>query len=115
PVAGHMNVLLAEVDIPYDKLIEMEDINPEFADTDLALIMGACDVVNPAAAEVEDTPISGMPILLAHEARSIIVLNLDERPGYSGVPNTLYTNVRAILVFGDAKQNLQALLEGLGG
>ena len=110
-----MNVLLAEVDIPYDKLIEMEDINPEFAETDLALIVGACDVVNPAAAEVEGTPISGMPILLAHEARSIIVLNLDERPGYSGVPNTLYTNVRAILVFGDAKQNLQALLEGLGG
>ncbi len=72
-------------------------------------------MVNPAAAEVEGTPISGMPILLAHEARSIIVLNLDERPGYSGVPNTLYTNGRAILVFGDAKQNLQALLEGLGG
>lgn len=118
PVAGrmpgHMNVLLAEVDISYDKLIEMEAINSEFKDTDLVLIIGASDVVNPAAAETEGTPISGMPILMAHEARSIVVCNLDDRPGYSGVPNTLYRNGKAILIFGDAKQSLQGLLQGIG-
>lgn len=119
PVAGrmpgHMNVLLAEVDVAYDKLFEMDAVNPEFRDTDLALIVGASDVVNPAAAEVEGTPISGMPILKAHDARTVVVCNLDDRPGYSGVPNTLYAEGKAILLFGDAKLSLQGLLDALTG
>jgi NAD/NADP transhydrogenase beta subunit len=117
PVAGrmpgHMNVLLAEADVPYDKLYEMDDINPEFPETDLALIIGACDVVNPAAIRTEGTPISGMPILNAHEAKHVIVCNLDEKPGYSGVENPLYEEERAILLFGDAKETLDKLLSGV--
>jgi len=89
PVAGrmpgHMNVLLAEAEVPYDKLFEMEEINAEFKETDLAIIVGACDVVNPAAMRVEGTPISGMPIMMVHEAKRVVVCNLDEKPGYSGV------------------------------
>jgi NAD(P) transhydrogenase subunit beta len=117
PVAGrmpgHMNVLLAEADVPYDKLYEMDDINPEFPETDLALIIGACDVVNPAAIRTEGTPISGMPILNAHEAKHVIVCNLDEKPGYSGVENPLYQEERASLLFGDAKETLDKLLSGV--
>lgn len=118
PVAGrmpgHMNVLLAEADVDYDKLFEMDEINPEFKDTDLAVIVGACDVVNPAAISVADTPISGMPILMAHEARRVVVCNLDEKPGYSGVENPLYSEDGAILLFGDAKETITQLLRGLG-
>ena len=98
PVAGrmpgHMNVLLAEADVDYDKLKEMDDVNPSFAQTDAVLVVGACDVVNPAAIRIADTPISGMPILNAHEARHVLVCNLDERPGYSGVPNPRTTRPR---------------------
>jgi NAD(P) transhydrogenase subunit beta len=118
PVAGrmpgHMNVLLAEVEVEYDKLCEMEQINPEFAGTDLVLVVGACDVVNPAAINVEGTPISGMPILKAHEAKHIVVCNLDQRPGYSGVENPLYADPKTILLLGDAKITLGKLLQGLG-
>ncbi len=118
PVAGrmpgHMNVVLAEADIEYDKLYEMDDINPEFKDTDLVLIIGACDVVNSAAISVEGTPISGMPILMAHEAKRVIVCNLNEKPGYSGVENPLYTNDKAILFLGDAKKTVSQLVEMLG-
>jgi len=117
PVAGrmpgHMNVLLAEADIPYDKLFEMDEINGEFSETDVALVVGACDVVNPAAIDVEGTPISGMPILMAHEARQVIVCNLDEKPGYSGVDNPLYESENAILLFGDAGKSLEAVIEAL--
>ncbi len=117
PVAGrmpgHMNVLLAEADIPYDKLFEMDEINGEFSETDVALVVGACDVVNPAAIEVEGTPISGMPILMAHEAKQLIVCNLDEKPGYSGVDNPLYERENAILLFGDAGKSLDAVIEDL--
>jgi len=113
PVAGrmpgHMNVLLAEADVDYGNLVEMDDVNPDMKDTDVALVIGACDVVNPAAIEKEGTPISGMPILAAHEARTVIVCNLDERPGYSGVQNPLYTLERTILLFGDAKKTLDDL------
>jgi proton-translocating NAD(P)+ transhydrogenase subunit beta len=119
PVAGrmpgHMNVLLAEADVDYDKLVEMDVINPEFKSTDVALIVGSCDVVNPAAIQQEGTPISGMPILMAQEAKSAIVCNLDERPGYSGVENPLYQLPTTILLFGDAKITLSSLLEGLAG
>ncbi len=117
PVAGrmpgHMNVLLAEADVDYDKLFEMDEINPEFKDTDLALIVGACDVVNPTAISVEDTPISGMPILMAHEAGKVVVCNLDEKPGYSGVENPLYKDDGTILLFGDAKGTITELVKGL--
>jgi len=117
PVAGrmpgHMHVLLAEAEVDYDKLFEIDRINPEFRETDVALIVGACDVVNPAAIHVPDTPISGMPILMAHEAKQVVVCNLDERPGYSGVENPLYRDPRTIFLAGDAKGNVQALLDGL--
>lgn len=118
PVAGrmpgHMHVLLAEAEVDYDTLFEMDDINDDFGTTDVAIIVGACDVVNPAAITVENTPISGMPILRAHEARAVIVCNLDESPGYSGVPNPLYDDPEVILLFGDAKETVGELIAGVG-
>ncbi len=117
PVAGrmpgHMNVLLAEVDVPYEKLVEMDVINPEFASTDAVLIVGACDVVNPAANSAEGTPIYGMPILEADSARHVIVCNMDTRPGYSGVDNPLYTRSNTCLLMGDAVNTLQKMLDNL--
>jgi NAD(P) transhydrogenase subunit beta len=119
PVAGrmpgHMNVLLAEADVPYDKLHEMDDINPEFPATDVAIIVGACDVVNPAAIRTEGTPISGMPILNVHEAKHVIVCNLDERPGYSGVENPLYKDEKVIMLLGDAKETMKEVINRLNG
>ncbi|MBF0389666.1 MAG: NAD(P)(+) transhydrogenase (Re/Si-specific) subunit beta [Desulfamplus sp.] len=117
PVAGrmpgHMNVILAEAEVDYDDLIEMEDVNSLFSDTDVAMVIGACDVVNSAAIEVEGTPISGMPILLAHEAKQIIVCNFDDKPGYSGVPNPLYKNNKTIMLQGDAKATVTDLIARL--
>ncbi|HRR87442.1 MAG TPA: NAD(P)(+) transhydrogenase (Re/Si-specific) subunit beta, partial [Phycisphaerae bacterium] len=117
PVAGrmpgHMHVLLAEAEVDYGMIRELKDVNPQFAQTDLALIVGACDVVNPAAIESQGTPISGMPILLAHEAGTVIVCNLDDRPGYSGVENPLYRQPRTILLLGDAKETLARLFRDL--
>lgn len=117
PVAGrmpgHMNVLLAEAEVDYDKLCEMDEINPEFVQTDVALVFGACDVVNPAAMAVEGTPISGMPILLAQDAKQIIVCNFDEKPGYSGVENSLYQNPKTIMVLGDAASTARDLINGI--
>ena len=117
PVAGrmpgHMNVILAEAEVDYDDLLEMDEVNPLFMETDAALIVGACDVVNPAAIDQEGTPISGMPILMAHEAKKIIVCNFDKNPGYSGVPNPLYENSKTILMFGDAKDSTDALISSL--
>jgi NAD(P) transhydrogenase subunit beta len=113
PVAGrmpgHMNVLLAEADIPYDTLIEMDDINPRFAATDLAIVVGACDVVNPAAGTAEGTPLYGMPVLEAHRARHIIVCNRDREPGYSGVPNSLYDLDNTIMLTGNAVESLERI------
>lgn len=110
---GHMHVLLAEADVDSDILFDLPEINGEFRSTDLVLIVGACDVVNPAAIRVEGTPISGMPILVAHEAKQIIVCNMDGKPGYSGVENPLYVDSRTILMFGDAKATLTQLLAAL--
>ncbi len=114
PVAGrmpgHMHVLLAEAEVEYEKLYEMDAINDDFASTDVAIIVGASDVVNPAAITVPDTPIAGMPILNAHEARTVIVCNLDERPGYSGVPNPLYDDPKTIMLLGDAKETVRSLI-----
>jgi NAD(P) transhydrogenase subunit beta len=108
-----MHVLLAEAEIDYTNLFEMEAVNPDFATTDLALVVGACDVVNPAAIEVNDTPLSGMPILLAKDARKIVVCNLDDKPGYSGVRNSLYQDPKTILVLGDAQNSISSIFEGL--
>ena len=117
PVAGrmpgHMNVLLAEAGVDYDMLVEMETINPDFVHTDLVLVVGACDVVNPAAIDVEGTPISGMPILMAHQARHVVCCNFDEKPGYSGVENPLYENRNTIMLPGDAKKTVHLLLASL--
>ncbi len=115
PVAGrmpgHMNVLLAEVDVPYDKLFEMDDINPDFEKTDLVLVIGANDVVNPAANTAEGTPIYGMPVLKADAAKKLIICNFDTKPGYAGVPNPLYDGAPHIyLMLGDAKASLEELL-----
>ncbi len=114
PVAGrmpgHMNVLLAEVDVPYDKLCEMDDINPRFPETDVAIIVGACDVVNPAANTAEGTPIYGMPVLDVDQAKHVIVCNLDKNPGYSGVLNPLYDMPHVRILLGDAKASLEQLL-----
>lgn len=107
---GHMHVLLAEAEVDYTLIRDMNAANPEFAGADVALIVGACDVVNPAAVERTDTPISGMPILRAHEARHIIACNLDDKPGYSGVENPLYRDPRTILLLGDAKETLARLM-----
>jgi NAD(P) transhydrogenase subunit beta len=110
---GHMHVLLAEADVDPDMLVDLEDINPEFSSTDLVVVVGACDVVNPAAIHVEGTPISGMPVLAAHDARQVLICNLDLRPGYSGVDNPLYKESKTILMLGDARENLCKLLESL--
>jgi NAD(P) transhydrogenase subunit beta len=115
PVAGrmpgHMNVLLAEVGISYDMLYDIEVINPEFAETDLVIVVGSCDVINPAANTAEGTPIYGMPILDVVESKHIVVCNLNEKPGYSGVPNTLYQVAHTITLWGDAKETVPKLTE----
>ncbi|MDD2426537.1 MAG: NAD(P)(+) transhydrogenase (Re/Si-specific) subunit beta, partial [Eubacteriales bacterium] len=120
PVAGrmpgHMNVLLAEVDVPYEKLHEMEEINPKFAETDVAIIIGANDVINPAANTAEGTPIYGMPILNVEDARYVIIMNYDKQPGYAGVDNPLYNEGRddkIALLLGDATASLKQLLQDL--
>ena len=110
---GHMHVLLAEAEVDPDMLFDLNEVNPEFPAADLALVVGACDVVNPAAASVDGTPISGMPILAAHEAKSVLVCNLDAQPGYSGVDNPLYKDPKTILLLGDADQTLSRLLGSL--
>jgi NAD(P) transhydrogenase subunit beta len=114
PVAGrmpgHMNVLLAEADVDYELLLEMDVVNPMFAEADLVLVVGANDVVNPAAMEAEDTPIYGMPILRADQAKHVIVCNYDDKPGYAGVENTLYKRDGVILIQGDAADTLDRLI-----
>lgn len=110
PVAGrmpgHMHVLLAEVGVPYEQLFDMEVINPEFKEADLVIIVGACDVVNPAANTAEGTPIYGMPVLEVNQAKNIIVCNLNEKPGYSGVDNTLYQEKKVITIWGNAAETV---------
>ena len=116
PVAGrmpgHMNVLLAEANVPYDRLKEMDEINEDFEDTDVALIIGANDVVNPLARE-EGSPISGMPILNVDQAQNVIVLKRGRGTGFAGIPNPLFSNEKTSMLFGDAKPSVEALVSGV--
>ena len=113
PVAGrmpgHMNVLLAEANVPYPQLKEMDEINPQFSQADVALVVGANDVTNPAARR-PGNPLSGMPILDVDRARNIIVIKRSLGHGYAGVDNELYTNPRTAMLFSDAKQGQASLL-----
>ncbi|HEX5120409.1 MAG TPA: NAD(P)(+) transhydrogenase (Re/Si-specific) subunit beta [Pseudonocardiaceae bacterium] len=117
PVAGrmpgHMNVLLAEADVPYDQLREMDDVNGEFSRTDVALVIGANDVTNPAARTNPSSPIHGMPILNVDEARSIIVLKRSMNTGFAGIENDLYYDAKTAMLFGDAKSSVQGVTEEL--
>lgn len=117
PVAGrmpgHMNVLLAESNVSYDKLIDMDDINPQFKNTDVVLVVGANDVVNPAAHNDPSSPIYGMPILEVEDAKSIIINKRSMNPGYAGIQNELFFNQKTSMLFGDAKDTLTKLVQEL--
>jgi H+-translocating NAD(P) transhydrogenase subunit beta len=117
PVAGrmpgHMNVLLAEAQVPYEQLREMDDINGDFKDTDVALVVGANDVVNPAARTTPSAPIYGMPILNADQARQVIFMKRSMRPGFAGIENELLFEERTSLLFGDAKDSMSKLLNAV--
>ncbi len=119
PVAGrmpgHMNVLLAEANVPYEALQEMDEVNPQFKNTDVALVVGANDVVNPAAKSNPGSPIYGMPILNVGEARQVIFLKRSMRPGFAGIENELLFDPRTTLLFGDAKDSLTKVLTAVKG
>jgi H+-translocating NAD(P) transhydrogenase subunit beta len=117
PVAGrmpgHMNVLLAEADVPYEQLKEMDEINDEFARADVALVIGANDVTNPAARNDPNSPIHGMPILNVDQSKSVIVLKRSMNPGFAGIENELYYSPNTAMLFGDAKSSVESVIEEL--
>jgi NAD(P) transhydrogenase subunit beta len=117
PVAGrmpgHMNVLLAEADVPYEQLIEMDEINPEFPETDVALVLGANDVVNPMARTEKSSPIYGMPILDVDRATHVFVVKRSMNPGFAGIQNPLFFNDNTMMIFGDAKKVVLQVIEAV--
>ena len=119
PVAGrmpgHMNVLLAEAELPYDALIEMDDINRDLPQTDVVLVVGANDVVNPAARHDKSSPIYGMPIIDADRAKACIAIKRSMNPGFAGIDNELYSADNTLMVFGDAKGVLGDIVKALAG
>ena len=118
PVAGrmpgHMNVLLAEADVPYDQLLEMDEINPRMETVDVAIVIGANDVVNPAAREVESSPIYGMPVINVDQARTVFVLKRSMASGFAGIENPLFYKDNTRMLFGDAKESIGGLVRELG-
>jgi len=106
-----MNVLLAETNVDYDKLVEMEDVNPEFPNTDVVFVVGANDVVNPAAHNDPSSPIYGMPILDVENAKQIIINKRTMKPGYAGIENELFYNQKTSMLFGDAKEVITNLVQ----
>lgn len=119
PVAGrmpgHMNVLLAEADVPYDQLLEMDEINPRMESVDVAIVIGANDVVNPAAREVESSPIYGMPVINVADARTVFVLKRSMASGFAGIENPLFYKENTRMLFGDAKEQIAALVREFSG
>jgi len=114
PVAGrmpgHMNVLLAEANVPYPQLKEMDEANPEFSRTDVAVVVGANDVVNPDARSNQGSPIYGMPILNVDDAQTVVVLKRSMNPGFAGIENPLFYNPKTVMLFGDAKESITKLV-----
>ncbi|CUS83147.1 NAD(P) transhydrogenase beta subunit [Candidatus Kryptonium thompsonii] len=117
PVAGrmpgHMNVLLAEANIPYEKLKEMDEINPTFEQTDVSIVIGANDVVNPLARTDSNSPIAGMPILDVDKSKTVVVIKRSLAPGFAGIPNPLFAADNTLMLFGDAKKMVQELINAL--
>ena len=119
PVAGrmpgHMNVLLAEADVPYDQLLKMDEINPRMELIDVAIVIGANDVVNPAAREIESSPIYGMPVINVADAQTVFVLKRSMASGFAGIENPLFYKENTRMLFGDAKETLSKLVRELSG
>jgi NAD(P) transhydrogenase subunit beta len=117
PVAGrmpgHMNVLLAEADVPYEELIEMDDINPTMAQVDVAIVLGANDVVNPVARTDPSSPIAGMPIIDVDKARTVVVIKRSLSPGFAGIPNPLFAHDNTLMFFNDGKKAITELIEAV--
>ena len=110
---GHMNVLLAEANVPYEQLFKREDIQSDFKNSDVAMVIGANDVVNPAALDDESCPLYGMPILPAHEAQQAFVIKRSLAAGFAGMKNTLFESDRTLMIFGSAKEVVSGISEAL--
>ena len=110
---GHMNVLLAEAKVPYDIVLEMDEINDDFPDTDVVMILGANDIVNPAAQEDPNSPIAGMPVLEVWKAKQVFISKRGQGKGYSGIENPLFFRENSRMVYGDAKKSLDTILQNI--